>query len=337
MTIKQMIKYREIWMGIAMLSVMIYHSGIQFPIELLNKIKEIAYGGVDIFLFASGIGNYYSYTKSEAPLEFIKRRILRLAPIYIPFMIVWGLYHIVMGQMNAVVFVGNLFAVQTLSHSGISFNWYLAALIVFYVLTPYLATFIKKNTLGKCIVLVAAAILLSTAFFNDRKFIVLATRLPIYIIGMMFAKYDAQIIKKKYALSAALLFAASVAALYACRAYVPRYLWNYGLHWYPYILMTPFLCYVISCVSRWSEGCKPIRYVQRCIGLLGKYSFELYLVHIFVFKLVSYWWKVFHVPFPLGNVAWILVMILVFLLAWILHIIAKQVEKLICLCARSDG
>ena len=76
-------------MGIAMIWIVAYHSGIDLYNPILIYVKEIGYGGVDIFLFAAGLGNYYSYLKDYSPLDFLKRRIVRLAPVYFPFILVW--------------------------------------------------------------------------------------------------------------------------------------------------------------------------------------------------------------------------------------------------------
>lgn len=104
MTVKKMIKYREIWMGIAMLWIMLFHSGFVFSNKIVKMAQAIGYGGVDVFLFASGIGNYFSYTKDECPLLFLKRRILRLAPVYIPFIIVWNILNIIERRLTPTFF-----------------------------------------------------------------------------------------------------------------------------------------------------------------------------------------------------------------------------------------
>ena len=51
-------------MGIAILMVIYFHSGFSSNIEILKTIRTFCYCGVDIFLFASGIGNYFSYFKA---------------------------------------------------------------------------------------------------------------------------------------------------------------------------------------------------------------------------------------------------------------------------------
>ena len=59
MTIKETIRFRSVWMILAMLWIILFHSELSFEFEVFKYIKTIGYGGVDIFLFASGIGCYF--------------------------------------------------------------------------------------------------------------------------------------------------------------------------------------------------------------------------------------------------------------------------------------
>lgn len=229
MTVKKMISYRSVWMGFAMLWVIVYHVRLTCPIGLLQQIKSMGYAGVDIFLFAAGIGNYYSYFKDESPLDFLKRRIKRLAPTYVPFMVVWCLVKVLQGQLDPMYIAGNLLGVQGFSESGIFFNWYLTCLVICYLLTPYLGAFVRKNSLKKNLVLMGAMVLLSTAFWNDTGMIVSFARLPLYVAGMICAKYDEVQIRGKHVLAGGLFCGAGLAALFLADRFLHDYLWPYGL------------------------------------------------------------------------------------------------------------
>lgn len=232
-----------------MLWVVFFHSLMLFNHPVLTYIKNIGYGGVDIFLFAAGLGNYHSYLKDHSPLEFIKRRIYRLAPVYVPFIIVWIVVKL---RSHFIVYyqaIGNLFGVQGFSSVGGEFNWYLAGIFVCYLLTPYLASFIEKNRFVKNIALIGCLLLLSVAFWNDSRVIIWFTRLPIYTLGMLFSKYEQKVITKKFVLGTAVGFVIGNISLWAAFIYMPNYLWNYGLYWYPFILIVPFLCIAASLIS----------------------------------------------------------------------------------------
>ena len=59
-----------------------------------------------------------------------------------------------------------------------------------------------------------------------------------------------------------------------------KYRWPYGLYWYPFILITPPLCVIISYISLLLEKCKITKVLLRLLDLCGSYSFEIYLLHI---------------------------------------------------------
>lgn len=86
--IKDICSYRNLWMGIAIVWVMLFHSSllVAYPMDFL---KNIGYGGVDIFFFASGIGCYYSFDKDKDAFGFITRRAKRILPTYFMFIIPW--------------------------------------------------------------------------------------------------------------------------------------------------------------------------------------------------------------------------------------------------------
>ena len=83
-------KYRTQLMGLAMLLILIFHTGIDVKsVNVIRSIKDIGDVGVDIFLLLSGIGLYFSYSKNNDKKYFYKKRVLRILPTFIPVAIVW--------------------------------------------------------------------------------------------------------------------------------------------------------------------------------------------------------------------------------------------------------
>lgn len=76
-------KYRGFLMGFAILWVMYFHIPLKFATEVGWFIHRIGFYGVDIFLFLSGLGVYYSLTKRPNVLGFYKARLVRILPAYI--------------------------------------------------------------------------------------------------------------------------------------------------------------------------------------------------------------------------------------------------------------
>lgn len=56
MKLERVYQYRTGWMGIAILWVILFHSTFEISNPLLGMIREVGYGGVDIFVFAAGMG-----------------------------------------------------------------------------------------------------------------------------------------------------------------------------------------------------------------------------------------------------------------------------------------
>ena len=72
MSKKVFIKYRSVWMGIAIIWIVFYHYSLCPDIAFIREIINNGYGGVDIFVFASGLGCYYSLKKESDSYMFLK-------------------------------------------------------------------------------------------------------------------------------------------------------------------------------------------------------------------------------------------------------------------------
>ena len=55
--------------GAAILWIMLFHSTLRLTWPPLHLIKATGYAGVDVFLFLSGIGLYYSMEKDPSPTD----------------------------------------------------------------------------------------------------------------------------------------------------------------------------------------------------------------------------------------------------------------------------
>lgn len=249
MRLSALYKHRSVWMGIAMLWIVLFHSGLIISNSLISYVREIGYGGVDIFMFASGLGAYFSYTKDHNPTSFIKRRFARLAPVYLLFIAIWISYKLIMSELSIKAAIGNFLAVQGFTGLGYEFNWYITALIVVYILTPFFSGLIEKFNSRQIFFLIAVLIAISIPFWNSHNGIIIVTRLPIFVIGMYFAKLSKDDSKRMTWKFAALLAGAMIVGMALLMLFFVKYsnlLWEYGLYWYPFILITPGLCLLTS-------------------------------------------------------------------------------------------
>lgn len=292
--LKTLFKHRSVWMGIAILLVVLYHyepiyPDVSVPVlkiiaKIITKIKNTAYGGTDIFMFASGLGAYFSYTKDHDATAFLIRRFKRLAPVYFPFIVIWSLYKYFHGNFPIKAAIGNLFALQEFSGLGNAFNWYIAALLIVYILTPFFAGLIKKiNNARDFFLLIALLWVISVPFWGSTNGIIIVTRLPIFVIGMYFAKLsenDEIRLQGKFAIILAVTMFAGMLLLMLFLRKLDSYCWNFGLFWYPFILITPGLCIFTSAFAEMVWKIKFFRILFNILDKIGKYSFEIFLVHL---------------------------------------------------------
>ena len=79
---KKLLLYRNIWMAVAIIGIVLFHMNPISDNRIITGIQEIGYGGVDVFLFASGIGCYYSYSRIQNPYDFLVKRMKKILPMY---------------------------------------------------------------------------------------------------------------------------------------------------------------------------------------------------------------------------------------------------------------
>ncbi len=289
---KKLIQKRNVWMALAILWVVFHHLIINFEMpSILVTFKSSGYGGVDIFLFASGIGCFYSLNKNSNAYEFLQRRFKRIMPTYLIFIVAWLIYKILIKSMSIPAIIGNLFCIEYFSNrNGMAFNWYICALWVFYLLAPYLFGLINRISNNiKLFVIGFLLLLISVPFWNYHNMIIVVTRLPIFFIGMCVARLSTE--KEKLTkMNVTVVLAAmlvGIVLIYIFNKFFETYLWNLGLYWYPFILIVPGLCLIISVLANFIEKFSVGKFVVSCLNKLGKYTLEIYFVHIFVFEILN--------------------------------------------------
>lgn len=189
MKTKELFRYRNVWMAIAILLILIYHSEMTFHNIVLSTLQVFGYGGVDIFLFASGIGCYYSLQKNNDIAEFMKRRAIRIMPMYLCFMVVWLLYKRFFFEMPISSMIGNLFCVQNFTGKSHEFNWYVSAMWLMYLLAPLFASVVSKmNRWRTGLAAMVTLLLFTVSFWYSYTYIISIARIPIFFLGMLVAK-----------------------------------------------------------------------------------------------------------------------------------------------------
>lgn len=323
-------RYRNLLMGFSILWIAVFHSKIQLPNQILHLIKCLGYGGVDIFLFLSGMGLYFSLNKNSDTLLFYKRRLLRLAPFYLPFLIIWFLYNMSFTDISIAkmikLFLGNIFMTGWALDLKYQFNWYVQALLWFYLFAPVIYLIVKRASHKPWSYLMIAAVTVAFSLtFVHQETLMAFSRVPIFFIGMIFADWEAsgqnkEMFERRLPILLQPLmilgFILIIVSMYRYRGY----LMTYGFYWYPFILITPGFCYLLSWIfdfmSKWTVF-KPVLFFIKTAGIC---SFEIYMFHLAFFKLVP---KRISIS---GNRRWLLLLLASIFAGILYHYLIEEAQ-----------
>lgn len=262
-------KYRTQIMGLAAIMIIVGHiRGIDFShAPLLEKLLWFGNYGVELFLFVSGIGMYYSLTKNDVSIfQWYKRRYVRIG---VPFLLIAISIYPLRILLNVPASLPDfLLYVTTLEfwihHRG---AWYVAMLLPLYFLTPYIVKVV--NTYRSRVVTVSLLILLllvSSYIPSENEIIrniqFVTSRVPIFILGIGVAPF----VKNGYVLN----------AIQTCFIVLGSLLlWHYchfalGGGLAIICLLGIFIALICKC--------KPI---NKVLSFMGNMSLESYLTNIF--------------------------------------------------------
>ncbi len=278
-------------MGLAALWVALFHSlfldFFQSPLltqthllGLANRLQETGNCGVEIFLFLSGLGLYYSFSgakeRSGRPVwDFYRRRFTRILPsVWIVSLIHFGRT----GTSGLPFWLGRmLFYGYYLPDSGLLDYWFFALLVVLYLLFPLIWR-VQEKWNGRGVALMIAlsvgfALLLRVLFpsyFSEKE--IMFTRVPVFLLGTYFGRLSRRHVRIPRWIPFACL-ALSVLGLVLIPAvpwpelFLRRY--AYALWATPLVISHAFLC---SLVRRKTP-------LYRGVALIGCFSMEIYLIY----------------------------------------------------------
>ena len=323
-SLKDLFRHRSIWMGFAILWIIVYHSELPVENRLLWMIKNVGYCGVDIFFFASGLGCYYSYRKEPGPLRFLVKRIRRIIPVYWIFLSLLYLFEYSAGTLRPQYIISNYLCIEYFKDVELdtAFNWYMGAVWVMYLLMPLFYDVIEKYG-RKSIRFIILLLVISLGFWHSDNLILLGTRIPVFFLGMYY-EYLAladEVLTKKGLLRHFLAFVLGFGVLVPMRLLITdnTIMWGCGFLFYPFLVMTPFMCIALSLFA---EGAGNILSpLIRLLEVCGQYSFELYLTHHLVFEMGLKLLK--GASFYKTRLFWLMLYVLVIPATAILHFLTR--------------
>lgn len=247
--------------------------------NFLLKFKPIiafGWGGVDIFLFLSGLGIGLSLTKKQTFSTFISKRFKR---IFFPFFIMVTVEHII----NQTQTIAYLLDITTISywlpligeHSKNTF-WYISAAFAFYIFSyPYYKYFFQKKPLISTIIVSVIGLLLYRLLFGKIDFFL--ARVPIYFIGMYVSRLvDKSFNPTPFILLSGITYCGMSLAAWKFGGLI---LSSMGLHFILFIIITPGLIFLLGKIFKFLDGLNWGTYLNKLFNFMGNYSLEIYLVH----------------------------------------------------------
>ena len=318
-------KHRSALMGVAMLWVMSFHlSPFRTYLPIIGSISNIGYGGVDIFLFLSGYGLYFSLSKKNFSIsKYYKKRFFRIFPEFWLFLLCT--FFISMDFNLKSIF--NLLCCASTIGIWVRLPFFLW-FISFYVLLSFAFPFYYKHfqrygmIAPKLYIFISLVLtvlfgMISVNFLNYRTGIFGGTisRIPIFIIGSLFGYITKEKIDSKFSTQLTSLFLLltplAVFILFISFKYFPTYLRPFSLFWIPFIIISPSVCILLSIFME-----RTPKIINNFLAWVGNLSLELYIVHEYVNKQVS--------EHMVSVVDKKVIVLLVVLISFILAIALKQ-------------
>lgn len=276
---------RTCLMGFAIFIIVLYHTWAQMEISdhyLVQKISKyiwLGYSGCDIFLFLSGFGLAFSLAKNHSFSQFMGRRAAKLFPSYYPFILVFILAMVATRGMNFRQALGNLTFTGFWLCMDKQFNWYVQAVMGFYLLAPVIAWIFREMGKGwkTVLLLVSVCVVALILYWGENQMIAIA-RLPVFLMGYYLGVCDREktVWTKGVVALAVVMFFAGFKIQEILK---PNTTWGNGYFWYPFILTAPGFCLIVARLRPYWLKWKPLAFADKGLCLLGVCSFEIYLVH----------------------------------------------------------
>jgi peptidoglycan/LPS O-acetylase OafA/YrhL len=275
--------YRKPMMGVAILLIMLYHTHMD-DLYFMYYVKNCGNVGVDIFLFLSGIGLWYSWQKTPSLRQFFSRRFGRVFP---EFFVIACIFYLCdynsdapKDSHNMIELIGNITINWCFWSNGSRTFWFIPAIMAMYLFAPAYMNLIRKNPSMRWIPVLIILFDIFVQYNIDVRHAIghleiFINRIPIFLIGMncgKSVKENTQIPANTFWLILA-VFLTSISVLVTSAMDISGR--------YPILLIRliniPLSITIIFILIRILKF-TPQRFIN-FISFLGGISLEIYLVH----------------------------------------------------------
>ncbi len=288
-------KYRTVLMGVAILAILFCHASTSLrthgmELTRLANWLIILTVGVDVFMFLSGFGLYYSLSRNYySYAAFIKKRFLRIIPYYC---VLAGITYLIVALRNsypAVRLFEDFFFISWGKRKTTKY-WFILAILVFYAVFPLVYQVIQRcgeKWIFSYLLFFVVYWLITAAMnhFGDwyMNYRIAIERFPIFVLGACCGKMS---LRGKRCPNLAVIgviivgFTAS-ALIYLSGSYKT---WINHTHFLYYLTRGLLSLAVIGTgvlvMETLEKRFQPIyTFLFKCLTFLGGVTLELYLFH----------------------------------------------------------
>lgn len=309
-------RFRAEQMGAAMLFVILFHVALDRgdPFYGLRRCGNV---GVDIFLFLSGVGLWFSWVKTPDVLRFYRRRLLRIVPTWI---VVATAFYLpdYLGTRRFSHSIVDLIGDITINwdfwlHDELTF-WYVPAIMALYLVAPWYMRLIQSRPVYRWLpllmviwcVMVQWVLPIHHAVGHIEIF---WSRVPIFFIGINFGEMVRT--RRQLSSDAVWLLLVTFLMTFGTCLYLEQVRHGQFPLFVERMLYIPFTVCTVLVMNRIFR--RTPQWVNRLFRFVGALSLEAYLIHIhFVLVYVQ--------PYHLGYWPTFLVTVAITLpIAWLLQ------------------
>ncbi|WP_337638474.1 acyltransferase [Prevotella sp.] len=309
-------RFRAEQMGAAMLFVILFHVALDRgdPFYGLRRCGNV---GVDIFLFLSGVGLWFSWMKTPDVLRFYRRRLLRIVPTWI---VVATAFYLpdYLGARRFSHSIVDLIGDITINwdfwlHDELTF-WYVPAIMALYLVAPWYMRLVQSRPVYRWLpllmviwcVMVQWVLPIHHAVGHIEIF---WSRVPIFFIGINFGEMVRT--RRQLSSDAVWLLLVTFLMTFGTCLYLEQVRHGQFPLFVERMLYIPFTVCTVLVMNRIFR--RTPQWVNRLFRFVGALSLEAYLIHIhFVLVYVQ--------PYHLGYWLTFLVTVAITLpIAWLLQ------------------
>lgn len=315
-------RFRGELMGAAMLFIILFHVWLSRG-DAFYGLRRCGNVGVDIFLFLSGVGLWYSWIKNPSLKHYFIRRYIRIYPAWL---IIACLYYIPRFPKggNIIDLLGDILINWDFWLNCELHFWYIPAIMMLYTIAPFYMKLIIKHPFYRWTPLLAVIWCVMVQWvipINEAvgHLEIFWSRVPIFLIGINMGQY----IKEKRTIDGQAVWLLIVIFLmtFGSCIYLEQERHGHFPLFVERMLYIPFTITSVLLLNRIFRR-TPTWFNNFC-KFFGAISLEAYLIHVqFVLAYIQ--------PYRLGYwPTFCIVVALTIPLAWLLHQLTQPIQKLI--------